>query len=128
MEEYMLGSDRLLAPTERAIDRANRFVRARKPLHWRSQLSMLATALAIADRDPAADSAILLSDGAIHGGLFIDPDAALAAFARWNRFRRLVVDTVRIRDAKEDAKKLMEGIARVSGGRSVWLRNPPARK
>lgn len=126
MEEYVLPPKGLLAPTRPALGRAARFVRERKPYHWRSQLSMLATAWAIADRDPAADTVILLGDGAIHGGLYIVPEPALAAFARANRFRRLVVHTIRLRDAKEDAATLMSGIARLSGGHHVWLRNPPA--
>ena len=69
---------------------------------------------------------VLLSDGATQGGPFMVPEAAVADFARRNRFRRLVVDTIQIRDAKEDAKTLMRGLARVSGGRHVWLKNPPA--
>lgn len=75
---------------------------------------------------PVADTLVLVSDGRHRGGRFLLVEEEVAAFARWNRFRRLVVHTVRVADAGTDAATLLEGFARESGGNSDWsVRAPP---
>lgn len=65
---------------------------------------------------PVADTLVLISDGRHRGGRFLLVEAEVAAFARWNRFRRLTVHTVRIADEGSEAATLLEGFARASGG------------
>jgi hypothetical protein len=76
---------------------------------------------------PVADTLVLVSDGRHRGGRFLLVEEEVAAFVRWNRFRRLVVHTVRIADAGTDAATLLEGFARGSGGTSHWSVKPPPR-
>ena len=71
---------------------------------------------------PHADTVYLFADGSMRGGRFLYPEAALAAFARLNRFRRLVVHTIRISNGGPHSEQLLEGLAKLSGGtyRRYW--------
>ena len=53
------------------------------------------------------------------------PETVVAAFKRFNRFRRLVVHTIRICDEGEPSETLMKGIAEASGGTYLWAKRPP---
>lgn len=74
---------------------------------------------------PVADTLVLVSDGRHRGGRFLLVEAEVAAFARWNRFRQLVVHTVRIADAGTDAAALLEGFARLSRGTHLRVVRAP---
>lgn len=76
--------------------------------------------------EPAIDTVFLLDSGDPGGGRFMTPEAAVAAFARWNRFRRLVVHAIRICHEGEPAETVMRGIAEASGGAYRWAAQPPA--
>jgi hypothetical protein len=74
---------------------------------------------------PAADTLVLVSSGEVRGGRFVLPEEAVAAFARWNRFRRLVVHTIRVADDGRDAETLLRGLAEATGGRYVHVTRAP---
>jgi len=75
--------------------------------------------------DPDVDTVFLLNTGMLRGGRFLTPEALLAWFVRWNRFRRLVVNTLRYDNGKEASEMLLRGIAEASGGHYAWLEEPP---
>ena len=75
--------------------------------------------------DARVDTVFLLHSGHVNGGRFLTPELMLGWFARWNRFRRIVVHALRIDNSKEDAEQTMKGLAKASGGVYTWLKVPP---
>ncbi|HEX5138501.1 MAG TPA: hypothetical protein VFY93_16125 [Planctomycetota bacterium] len=128
-----LGSPKLMHPEKRDV-RAVRHDLERLPGDgWCSQYEGLTAAAALLGMGPESDAdfpdpqdgAIFLWDaGGPQGGRFMTPEAAIAAFQRFNRFRRLVVNTVRICDEGEPADILMKGLAEATGGTYVWAKKP----
>ena len=51
--------------------------------------------------------------------------AAAAAWQRFNRFRCLRVNAVRICNRKKEAETFMTAIAKSSGGTYLWAKAPP---
>ena len=76
-------------------------------------------------KSPQLDTIYLWNRGLPRGGRYMSAAAVVSAFKRLNRFRRVVVHTIRVGDAKEVAEQLMKGIADVSGGTYVWVKKPP---
>jgi len=74
--------------------------------------------------DPKIDAVVLLGPGDPAGGVYMTPEAAVEAFRRFNRFRRLVVHTIRTNNEKEGSETLMKGLAEASGGTYVWQSKP----
>jgi hypothetical protein len=129
-----LGSPKMLKADKRDI-RAVRHDLERLPGDgWCAQYEGLLAAARLAglgpetDADfpePRADTICLWDSGGPQGGRYMTPEAALAAFRRFNRFRRLVVHTIRICDEGEPAETLMKGLAESTGGTYVWAKKPP---
>jgi len=128
-----LGSSKLMHPDKKDI-RAVRHDLERLPGDgWCAQYEGLTAAAALLGMGPESDAdfpdpqggAIFLwNAGSPYGGRFMTPEAALAAFQRFNRFRRLVVNTVRICDEGEPAETLMKGLAEATGGTYLWAKKP----
>ncbi len=74
--------------------------------------------------DPKIDTIILLGPGDPAGGVYMTPEATVEAFRRFNRFRRLVVHTIRTNNEKEASELLMKGLAEASGGTYTWQSKP----
>ena len=72
-----------------------------------------------------ADTILFVGDGSLRGGPYLDPDAAVLAFARWNRFRRVALHTIRICNAGPSSEHLMRRLAETGGGTYRWQRRPP---
>ncbi len=72
-----------------------------------------------------ADTVYLLHPGKPGGGRYAVWQAEVEAFRRLNRFRRLLVHTIRICNQKTEAEALMRGLAEASGGTYSWQKNPP---
>jgi hypothetical protein len=131
----LAGEKRLLKPTTRGAKEARKLIERLPGRGWCSQFQGIRLAAALGGLDPdsathsfkepAADTIFLWDSGDPSGGRYMDPDAVIAAFKRFNRFRRLVVHTLRICNEKEPSEALMKGFAEASGGRYVWLRKPP---
>jgi hypothetical protein len=128
-----LGSPKLVRPEKREI-RAIRHDIERLPGDgWCAQYEGLLAAASMLGLGPESDAdfpdpqggVIYLWDaGGPQGGRFMTPESTLAAFKRFNRFRRLVVNTVRICDEGEPAETLMKGLADATGGAYVWAKKP----
>jgi len=101
---------------------------------WCAQYTGVLTAMRMAGVDPASDTGLpdqpaadtifLFNGGDPAGGRYMTVDALVAAFRRTNRFRRVVVHTIRICSDGAAAEALMKGLAEASGGRYVWRRKP----
>jgi hypothetical protein len=74
--------------------------------------------------DARADTIFLWDSGGPEGGRYMTPESAVAAFKRFNRFRRLVVHAIRIGDEGEPSETLMKGLAEASGGVYLWAKKP----
>jgi hypothetical protein len=128
-----LGDDRILRGGPRDAARAAKYLESHAPRGYRSELSNLRTALDLARlpvgatdfRASAADTILMVADGSLRGGPYLDPTAAAAAFARWNRFRRLALHTIRICNAGPDSEELLRRLAEASGGTYRWQKRPP---
>ena len=133
-DAQLVDEKKMLRPTRRDLKAARKFV-AKLPGHgWCSQYSGLLTAARLAGLgpendanfdDPRADTIFLWDAGGPAGGRYMTPEAAVAAFKRFNRFRRLVVHTIRVCDEGEPAETLMKALAESSGGTYRWMKKPP---
>jgi len=92
------------------------------PRGYRCELANLKTAVELM---PEVAEVFLIGSGTVQGGRVQLPEAAVAAFLRWNRFLRLVVHTIRICDAGPDAERYMKGLADASGGTYRSMPEPP---
>ncbi len=107
----------------------------RMPLRgWCSQFEGIRVAARMGGLDPAQavdlpepkiDTIVLLGPGDPAGGCTMTPEATVEAFRRFNRFRRLVVHTIRTNNEKEASEILMRGLAEASGGTYAWQSKPP---
>ena len=95
---------------------------AAPPRGYRCELANLKTAVELM---PEVAEVFLIGSGTVQGGRVQLPEAAVAAFQRWNRFLRLVVHTIRICDAGPDAERYMKGLADASGGTYRYVPEPP---
>jgi len=130
-----LGSTKILHAEKRDI-RAVRHDLERMPGDgWCAEYEGLLAAAAFVGMGPESDAdfpdvqpcAVYLWDaGSPSGGRYMTPESAVAAFQRFNRFRRLVVHTIRICDEGEPAETLMKGLAAATGGTYLWAKKPPA--
>lgn len=129
----VMGDRELLRGGTRDTDRAKQFLENHAPSGDRSEFANLRTALALAGLPvpgfdfpkPGADTILFVGDGSLRGGPYLEPDAAVLAFARWNRFRRVAIHTIRICNAGSDSELLMRRLAEVGGGTYQWRRTPP---
>ncbi len=121
-----LGDRKLVPGGAKGRKKAIDFLDENPPRAFRSELDNLVSAMELAGLDPSgipdladvrADTALMICDGSHRGGHYIAPGPALAAFDRLNRFRRLVVHTVRICDAGPQSESYLSELARRSGGR-----------
>ncbi|MCE9636990.1 MAG: HEAT repeat domain-containing protein [Planctomycetes bacterium] len=129
-KDVTVGIGGLVPPTANAVRDACDRMEKRLPgwSRYHDPLSGLMIAMALAgvppedDADlkpPVADTVFLVAPGGKEGGRYVLPEMDVAAFARLNRFRRLVVKSVRIGYAGRSAELLMKGFADVSGGSYV---------
>jgi hypothetical protein len=72
-----------------------------------------------------ADTIYLWDSGGSAGGRYMTPVATVAAFRRFNRFRRLVVHTIRVCDEGPASEELLKGLAEATGGVYAWAKKPP---
>jgi hypothetical protein len=129
----VMGDRTLLRGSAHDIEKAKQFLETHTPSGDRSEYANLRTALALAGLPsgafdlpkPGADTILFVGDGSLRGGPYLDPDAAVLAVARWNRFRRVAIHTIRICNAGSDSERLLRGIAQVTGGTYQWRRAPP---
>ncbi len=137
-DPLVLGLGKLLVPKKRDRAAAARLLEKVRPgwAMWSPQFTGLLVASMVAgvgpdakleDDEPRADTVFFLNDGLKRSGRYLLPELEIEAFRRFNRFRRLVVHTIQISDEGEDAKAVMEGYAKASGGRYVHQLQPPAR-
>lgn len=128
-----LGGAKLVRPEKREIRDVRHDLERLPGDGWCAQYEGLLQAASFlgmgpkdgADIPDAQGGVIFLWDtGAPQGGRFMTPESAVAAFRRFNRFRRLVVNTVRICDEGEPAETLMKGLAEATGGTYYWARKP----
>jgi len=130
-----LGSPKLMRPEKRDL-KALRHDMERLPGDgWCAQYEGLVAAAALAGMpagtgadfpDARADTVYLWDGGGPAGGRYMTPESAVAAFQRFNRFRRLVVHTIRICDEGEPSETVMKGLAAASGGTYLWAKKPPS--
>ena len=129
-EKKFLGSRR--SEFKDAYDKLDKLRAA--PRRWCSQYAGILGAMGIGGLDPASDidfknprldTIYLWNRGLPRGGRYMSAPAVVSAFKRLNRFRRVVVHTIRVGDAKEAAEQVMKGIADASGGTYVWVEKVP---
>lgn len=113
---------------------AVRFLESHAPRGWRSEFENLVTAmdmaglapLALPDRaSPVADTVFLVCDGSCRAGRYVVPEAATAAFARLNRFRRLTVHVIQTCEVGAYSEAFLKQLASMTGGTHVRIRKPP---
>jgi len=131
--ESMCGP-KLLHPDKRDLRNARRQLEKLPADGWCTPYEGLVEAARLAGMGPEsdanfpeahADTVYLWSSGDCGSGRYMSPDAALAAFVRFNRFRRLVVHAIRISDEGEPSETFMKGVAEATGGSYVWATKPP---
>ena len=128
-----LGDRSLLKPGQRATKSMLKLVARLPGKGWCSPHEGLREAARIGELPPEEydfldaeiDTVFLFDTGDPAGGRFMTPESAIAAFKRFNRFRRLVVHTIRICNEGKPSETLMQGIARASGGTYLWAKSPP---
>ena len=129
----VLGGKKLLKQSARTTKQVMRHVRRLSGSGWCSQYEGFRAAARLGGLppgkvpdfpDPRIDTVFLLDSGDPAGGRFMTPESAVAAFKRFNRFRRLIVHTIRIANEKEPSETLMKGIAEATGGTYRWIKRP----
>jgi hypothetical protein len=130
-----LGAPKLLRAEKRDIRNVRHDIEKLPGDGWCAQYEGLLGAAALAGMPPGpdadfadarADTIFLWDTGGPEGGRYMTPEAAVAAFRRFNRFRRLVVHTIRICDEGEPSEALMKGLAAATGGTYLWAKKPGA--
>jgi hypothetical protein len=131
-----LGENKLATPTRRNVKAARKFIDKLTATGWCAQYEGFLCAGRMAGMDPEVsradfpkarvDTVFLFDSGDPRGGRYMAPQPVVNAFKRYNRFRRLIVHTIRICNEKEASEILMKGIAEASGGTYVWMQKPPA--
>jgi len=128
----LLGEKKLLRMKRSDLKKARKMVERLPGSGYCSQYAGLVAAATLAGMPPdaaefdapLADTVFLFNTGAPYGGRYMSPPAALAAFRRFNRFRRLVVHAIRFCDEGTDGEELMKGLAESSGGQYLWVKKP----
>ena len=132
-DQDFLEERKLVAAKPSMVKAALRMVGKMPATGWCSQLAGLMAAAGVGGMGAARDAdcskaeldtIYLLDSGDPAGGRFFTPESALAAFKRFNRYRRLIVHALRICNEKDASELLMKGIAESSGGTYRWLRKP----
>ncbi len=130
-----LGSPKLMRAEKRDIRSVRHDIERLPGDGWCAQYEGLVAAAALAGMpagegadfpDARADTIYLWDAGGPEGGRYMTPESAVAAFQRFNRFRRLVVHAIRTCDEGEPSETLMKGLAVATGGTYVWARKPGA--
>lgn len=130
-----LGGPKLMRAEKREIRSVRHDLERLPGDGWCAQYEGLLAAAALAGMpygpdadfpDARADTIYLWDTGGPEGGRYMTPEAAVAAFTRFNRFRRLVVHAIRICDEGEPSETLMKGLAAATGGTYFWARKPGA--
>jgi hypothetical protein len=128
-----LGAPKLLRAEKRDIKGVRHDLERLSGDGWCAQYEGLLGAAALAgmpagsDADfpgARADTIYLWDAGGPEGGRYMTPESVIAAFKRFNRFRRLVVHAIRICDEGEPSETLMKGLAAATGGRYFWAKRP----
>jgi HEAT repeat protein len=128
-----LGDGKLVHPEKREIRNVRKDLEKLQGDGWCPQYEGLLAAAALAGMpagidadfpDARADTIYLWDSGGPEGGRYMTPESAVAAFKRFNRFRRLVVHAIRIGDEGEPADALMKGLAEASQGTYLWTKKP----
>jgi len=128
-----LGPAKLAHPEKRDLKEVRHDIERLPGDGWCAQYEGILAAAALAgmpagtDADfpeARADTIYLWDGGGPSGGRYMTPESAVAAFQRFNRFRRLVVHTIRICDEGEPSDAVMKGLAAASGGTYFWAKKP----
>ena len=114
-------SKRMLGLASKDVKLANKQLSRLQASGWCSIMIALDAAVALA---PDVDTIFVVHSGELRGGRLLSPELTVAAFKRWNRFRRIVLHAIQIDNQKEPGETLMKGLAEVSGGSYVWLKAP----
>jgi len=125
---------RPVEPTRGNLRAARRMLEKLPADGWCAQLEGIYAAARIGGLGPeshldfpeaAVDTIFLVNGGDPAGGRFVNPHAVLAAFERFNRFRRLRVHAIRICNDGDASEILMKGLAEASRGTYLWAAKPP---
>jgi HEAT repeat protein len=121
--------------TKEAVAQALAWIdeRFRKPKGGTFMHAALETAF---EQNPQVDTIYLLTDGLATDGEPIVPEAILASVNRWNRFRRVVIDTFALTLEDLDPqglnkanlveiKRFMRRLATLTGGTCTVITHPP---
>ena len=120
------GEKRLLKADKKSRRAALKLVQKAEQKGWCAPYQGLRVAAAMGGKESATiDTIVLWGTGDPAGGRFMCAKAAAAAWLRFNRFRCLRVDAVRIANRKNEAETFMTTIANASGGTYLWAKKPP---
>lgn len=108
-------AERLLPATPDAQSHAARFV-DRQPARG---FTNLYDAMALAFQDPEVDTIILLSDGGASRGTLVARQDILEVLLDMNRYRKIMVHTVKSGARREGDRWLMDQLAAQTGGETV---------
>jgi hypothetical protein len=129
-----LGGPKLLRAEKRDVRAARREIEKMPADGWCAPYEGLLAAARLAGMGPEsdadfpdarADTVYLWNTGDCSAGRYMTPESALAAFRRFNRFRRLVVHAIRICDEGEPSETFLKGVAEATGGACLWAKKPP---
>ena len=129
-----LSEKKLLAPTTKNVRAALEMIEKAPASGWCSPMEGIRGAARLGGLDPDTDldfaeapldTIFFLNSGDPAGGRYLTPESLVAAFQRFNRFRRITVHALRFCNAKEAGETVMKGLAESSGGQYVWLKKPP---
>jgi hypothetical protein len=128
-----LGPAKLVQPEKRDLKEVRHDIERLPANGWCAQYEGLLAGAAMAGMpagadddfpEARADTIYLWDAGGPSGGRYMTPESAVAAFRRFNRFRRLVVHAIRICDEGEPSETVMKGLADASGGTYLWAKKP----
>ena len=129
-----LNEKKLIAPTTKNVRIALEMIEKAPASGWCSPMEGIRGAAQLGGLDPESssdfpdaklDTIFFVNSGDPAGGRYLTPESLVAAFERFNRFRRITVHALRFCNAKEPGELVMKGLAASSGGQYVWLNKPP---
>jgi hypothetical protein len=118
-----VGEKKLLATKPGDLRAALKLIDQAPAKGWCSPVGGLVAAATLGG--DAIDTVVLWHTGDPSGGRFMGVKPAIAAWQRFNRFRKLQVIAIRISNRKEPAEAFMKGVAEGSGGQYLWAKSPP---